>query len=203
LANGGWSFACDPDASPITAPAIWRPELCPATLPLDAAPSDFDGVPPLDFAGAGPILADGSASDGRHLIIDDPDGDHRLWLRTAPGAPMAMAMVLPLNDDFELRLGAAARLFRRLRGMSGGPMPPRLAVTAFQRLRLALLLNVFDRLGGGATKREIAQQLIYPGLDPGSAAEWKASAERRRTHRLCDEAKAMVAAGYRRLLGGR
>lgn len=158
-------------------------------------------MPPLDLAGAGPILADRSAAEGRHLVIGDPDGDHRVWLRTAPGAPMAM--VLPLDDDFEVRLATAVRLFRRLRGLRGGPMPPKLAVTAFQRLRLTLLLNVFDRLGGGASKREIASDLIYPGLDTGSAAEWKGSAERRRTQRLCDEAKAMVAAGYRRLLGGR
>ncbi len=158
-------------------------------------------MPPLDLTGAGAILADRPATDGRHLVIDDPDGDHRLWLRATPSA--AAAIVLPLDDDFELRLGAAARLFRRLRGGSSGPPPPRLVVTRFQRLRLSLLLTVFDQLDRGATKREIARQLIYPGLDPGSAAEWKASAERRRTQRLCDEARAMVAAGYRRLLGGR
>jgi hypothetical protein len=134
-------------------------------------------------------------------VIQDPDGGHRVWLRTAPDTPLAV--IIPLDDDFELRLGAAARLVRRLRGVAGGPLPPRLAVTPFQRLRLTLLLNIFDRIGGGASKREIARDLVYPGLDPGSAAEWKASAERRRTQRLCDEAKAMVAAGYRRLLGGR
>lgn len=183
------------------APAIWRPELNPAALPLDAVPPDYGDVPSLDVTGAGPILADGPTANGRHLIIDDPDGDHRLWLRVASNAPLAM--VLPLDDEFELRLGAAARLFRRLRGLGSGPPPPRLAVTAFQRLRLSLLLNVFDRLGDGASKREIARDLVYPGLEPGSAAEWKGSAERRRTQRLCDEAKAMVAAGYRRLLGGR
>ncbi len=158
-------------------------------------------MPPLNLTGAGPILVERAATDGRHLVIADPDGDHRLWLRTPPGAPTAV--ILPLDEDFELRLGAAARLFRRLRGLNSGPPPARLGVTAFQRSRLGLLLNAFDRLGSGATKREIAQDLIYPGLDPGSAAEWKASAERRRTQRLCDEAKAMVAAGYRRLLGGR
>ena len=158
-------------------------------------------MPPLNLTSAGPILVERAATDGRHLVIADPDGDHRLWLRTPLGAPTAV--LLPLDEDFELRLGAAARLFRRLRGLNSGPPPARLSVTAFQRSRLALLLNVFDRLGGGASKREIASDLIYPGLDPGSAAEWKASAERRRTQRLCDEARAMVAAGYRRLLGGR
>lgn len=198
---GGWSFAFDPDASPITAPAVWRPELHPATLAIDVAPSNYDDLRPLDLTDAGPVVADLSAANGRHLVINDTEGDHRLWLRAAPGAKVAI--VLPLDDDLELRVGAAVRLFRRLRGFNGGPLPPRLALTAFQRLRLVLLLNVFDRLGGGASKREIACDVIYPGLDPGSASEWKASAERRRTQRLCDEAKAMVAAGYRRLLGGR
>ncbi len=200
-ANGGWSFAFDPDASPITAPAVWRPELYAATLPLDAAPSNYDVVPPVDVSGAGPFRADHADEDDRHVIVDDPDGAHRLWLRAPNGAPLAI--ILPLDAEFELRHGAALRFYRRLRGAASGPPPPRLAVTMCQRLRLSLLLNIFDRLGEGLSKREIARDLIYPGLDTGSAAEWKSSAARRRTQRLCDEAKAMVAAGYRRLLGGR
>jgi hypothetical protein len=111
--------------------------------------------------------------------------------------------VLPLDEAFELRLGVALRLLRRLRDGTSGPWPPRLAVTRFQRLRLTLLLNIFDRLAAGHSKREIARELIYPGLDPGPSAAWKASSERRRTLRLCDEAKAMVAAGYRHLLRGK
>ena len=135
------------------------------------------------------------------LIVGDAQGDHQLWIRAASDVPAAVA--LPLDDDFDLRLGAAQRLFRRMRGEPAGPLPSRLRVTPFQRLRLALLLNVFDHLLMGATKREIARDVVYPALESSTAAEWKASAERRRTQRLCDEAKAMVAAGYRRLLRGR
>lgn len=114
-----------------------------------------------------------------------------------------MAIILPIDRQFDLRHRAAARFFRRVCGLSAGPPPPGLAVTPFQRSRLALLLNILDRLASGGSKREIARDVIYPGFDPASAAEWKASAERRRTQRLCDEAKAMVATGYRRLVGGR
>jgi len=114
-----------------------------------------------------------------------------------------MAVVLPLDEAFDLRLGAALRLFRSLRGEAPGPLPSRLRVTPFQRSRIVLLLAVFDHLLAGSTKRQIARDVIYPGHIAASAAEWKASAERRRTQRLCDEAKAMVAAGYRRLLGGK
>ena len=140
-------------------------------------------------------------ADERFLIVGDAEGDHQLWLRASPGAPAAV--ILPLDDDFDLRLGAAQRLFRRMRSEPAGPLPARLRVTPFQRLRLALLLNVFDRLLSGATKREIARDVVYPALETSTAAAWKASAERRRTQRLCDEAKAMVAAGYCRLLRGR
>jgi hypothetical protein len=143
----------------------------------------------------------GESDDGCHMMIADIDGDHRLWLRGAFGS--SIAAVLPIDDDFEQRLAAAARLFRRLRGEPSGPAPPRLRVTPFQRFRLTLLLRIFDREAVGSSKREIASDLVYPGLEPGSSAEWKGSAERRRTQRLCDEAKAMVAEGYRRLLGGR
>ncbi|MEA3388469.1 MAG: DUF2285 domain-containing protein [Pseudomonadota bacterium] len=135
------------------------------------------------------------------MILADSDGDLRLWLRAEPDRPLAV--VLPFDDDFDLRLGVARRLLRRLRDGASGPWPPRLAVTRFQRLRLTLLLNIFDRLKADNSKREIARELIYPGLDPGPSAAWKASSERRRTQRLCDEARAMVAAGYRHLLRGK
>ena len=146
------------------------------------------------------VRADRDIGEGRHLILSDIDGDHRLWLCGRAEAPQAI--ILPLDGDFELRLAAAARYVRRLRGERSGPPAPRLGVTAFQRARLILLIAISDLLSDGRTKREIARGLVYPGLEIGSAAEWKSSAERRRTQRLCDEAKAMVAAGYRWLLRG-
>jgi hypothetical protein len=164
-------------------------------------PQAYDDLPSFDIEASGLIRRSGDADDGRHLIIAAPEGDHRLWVRTRPG--MAMAVVLPIDDAFDLRLGAALRLFRSLRGDPPGALPARLHVTPFQRARLALLLAIFDRLLAGGTKREIARDIIYPRYDAASAAEWKGSAERRRTQRLCDEAKAMVAAGYRRLLVGK
>ena len=167
---------------------------------MDAAPPDYAGEPlDADALGAARMVRDGP--DGRHLILADPEGDQRLWLRVDNAH--AAAVVLPLDESFELRLGAALRLLQRMRGEAAAPQPPYLAPTRFQRLRLALLINIFDRLAAGWSKREIARALIYPGLDPGPAAAWKASSERRRTLRLCDEARAMVAAGYRRLLRGK
>lgn len=164
-------------------------------------PQAYDDLHPVAIEASGVIRRSGDADNGCHLIIAAPEGDHRLWVRTHPGN--AMAVVLPIDDVFDLRLGAALRLFRSLRGETPGPLPPRLHVTPFQRARLTLLLAIFDRLLAGGSKREIARDIIYPRHEAASAAEWKGSAERRRTQRLCDEAKAMVAAGYRRLLAGK
>lgn len=147
------------------------------------------------------MQADREGEGGRHLILSDEAGRHRLWVRGDANRPLAV--VVPIDEHGELRLAVALRLLRRIRGHAGAEPPPRLAVTRFQRLRLVLLLNIIDRLAAGDSKREIARALIYPGMERVSAAEWKASTERRRTLRLCDEAKAMVAAGYRLLLRGK
>jgi hypothetical protein len=167
---------------------------------VDAAPPDYAGAP-LDADALGAVRVARDGPDGRHLVLADPEGDQRLWLRAKDSH--APAVVLPLDESFELRLGAALRLLRRMRGEAAAPQLPHLAPTRFQRLRLTLLVNIFDRLAAGHSKREIARALIYPGLDHGPAAAWKASSERRRTLRLCDEAKAMVDAGYRLLLRGK
>jgi hypothetical protein len=200
-ALGGWYFACDPDLPAAVEPAIWRPELAPETLILEAAPPDYATAAPLDPAAIGVVQADRAGSDGRHLIVGDAIGRHRLWVRDDGDQPLAV--VVPIDEHGELRLAVALRLLRRIRGHASAAPPPRLAVTRFQRLRLVLLLNIIDRLAAGDSKREIARTLIYPGMERISAAEWKASTERRRTQRLCDEAKAMVAAGYRLLLRGK
>lgn len=168
---------------------------------MDAAPSAYANGAPLDAGVLGVVRATRAGPDGRHLILADADGDQRLWLRAEDA--LTPAVVLPLDEAFEIRMGAALRLLHRIRGEPAGPPPPHLAVTRFQRMRLTLLVNIHDRLTAGASKREIARALIYLGLDPGPAAAWKTSSERRRTLRLCDEARAMVAQGYRLLLRGK
>ena len=79
--------------------------------------------------------------------------------------------------------------------------------TAFQALRLHLLLDIIDALLAPGQARpsthEVARRLVYPRLAIGRGAEWKASSERRRTQRLIDEALALMSGGYRALLQGR
>lgn len=48
----------------------------------------------------------------------------------------------------------------------------------------------------------MAFSFIYRNSAPMGRAEWKSSSQRRRTHRMIDEAKHMMARGYRDLLLG-
>lgn len=178
---------------------MWRPELTPDAVILDEAK---DGVgEPLDPGTLGSILADGCAGDGRHMVINDRGGVHRLWIRV-PAPMRPLAIVIPLASDIALRLAGAERFARRWRGLSTGPPPPALRLTLFQRRRLTLLLNVLDGHLAGAGRREIAAAVVYPRMTPLHGAAWKGSAERRRTQRLVTEAVALMSGGYRNLLQG-
>ncbi len=151
------------------------------------------------------VLVDRQLSDGRHLVLADTDGPHRLWVRAAtPGRPVAY--VIARDASFELRLAAVRRLDRRLAGAPPAKRPTGFAPTAFQRRRLSLLLDIIDlakdRDDPDVTTYEIARRLVYPRLTIGRGSEWKSSSERRRTQRLIEEAFALRDGGYRALLRG-
>ena len=202
LSAGGYPFPCDPDLAPGEVPAIWAPSLATTTVVLDAAPDGFEDARPLDIDALEPILADRLLADGRHLVLADDQGRHRLWLRdTTPGR--RLAITIPDDDHYELRSAAASRLRRRLRGLPAGRPPLGCRPTPFQRRRLILLLNLAEAALAGAGPRDMAIHLTYPRMPPLSAAAWKDSPERQRTRRLAKEATALVQGGYRALLAGR
>lgn len=139
--------------------------------------------------------------DGRHIVVADIGGDHRVWLRdTTKGR--RLAFVIAPDSRFPLRLAMAQRFERRMRGLPGGPLPSASRPTTLQRGKLTLLINLLDAQRARASRREMAAALIYPGISPLSGAEWKGSNERRRTLRLIEEARRLMAGAYRTLLGG-
>ncbi len=155
----------------------------------------------IDVPALGEIVADHDAPDGRHMVIAGPDGPHRLWLREIkPQTPLAI--IIPADRNFAQRIAAVMRFERRLRGTVSGQPPPGYRPTAFQRNRLFLLLNLLDAEQAGASRRTMASTLLYRNSAPMGRAEWKGSSQRRRTHRMIDEAKHMMARGYRELLLG-
>ena len=136
------------------------------------------------------------------MVIANPDGFHRLWMRDLqPNA--SLVVIIPADRNFAQRIAAATRFERGLRGAVCGQPPPDYRPTAFQRSRLILLINLLDAERAGASRREMASGLLYRNGASMGRAEWKGSSQRRRTHRMIDEAKHMMAGGYRDLLLGR
>ena len=126
---------------------------------------------------------------------------HRIWLRD-DAAVGSLAALIPCDAMTDTRLQAASDLERWLRGIASPSKAAR--PTPYQSQRLDLLLSILDlRSERDTTNHEVARRLIYPRLDVGRGAAWKASPERRRTQRLIREAEALVAGGYRTLLAGR
>jgi len=133
--------------------------------------------------------------------VDGPDGRHYLSL-TGTSPPQGLAVLLPLDSDFDVRLEAAARFHRRLRGRSIGPPSPALALTAQRRSRLIQLLHALDYRLAGVRPRAIAAALLDAEAATLPAVEWKSSALRRKTNRLIGDAVALMRGGYRDLLRG-
>jgi hypothetical protein len=199
-AAGGYPFADAP--SDLAGTVLWRPELVPITLALDAAPDGFAEARPIDPASFARLLADRLGDDGRHVVIADGSGEHRLWLRdTTPGR--RMAVLIPLDRDFQTRMASLLRFHRRLFGRAPGPPPRGWTLTPYRRRRLELMLRALDLRLAGANYREIAAALGEADAADMSAAEWKGSRERAYVIRLVTSANRMMNGGYRKLLRGR
>ncbi|OYY77749.1 MAG: hypothetical protein B7Y43_08985 [Sphingomonas sp. 28-62-20] len=176
--------------------------MSPTTIILDAAPPDFAEPGEIDVGALGTIVADHEAADGRHMVITAAAGTYRLWLRD-PRPGVSLAVTIPVDRVFGLRIAAITRFEQGLRGLACGRPPRDYLPTAFQRGRLFLLLNLLDAERAGASRREMASALLYRNGASMGRAEWKGSSQRRRTHRMIDEAKHMMTGGYRDLLLGR
>ncbi|WP_156952313.1 DNA -binding domain-containing protein [Bradyrhizobium sp. WSM1743] len=97
---------------------------------------DFDSLPGSELR---------RAPDGWHAIVPLGGTKHRLWLSKLPVSGYAVVVDLPLDADFELRLGAARRFWLALERRALG-MPP-LALPALKQRRLILALRALKRDG--------------------------------------------------------
>jgi hypothetical protein len=106
------------------------------------------------------------------------------------------AVLLPLDQLFEIRATAAIRLWRGLIGRNPAPNPA--ALSKARRDRLILALRALDGRLDDASYREIAGALF----DAGEVSErgWKGHDLRDRTIRLVHFGLDMMRGGYRRLL---
>jgi T6SS, Transcription factor, DNA binding domain len=73
--------------------------------------------------------------------------EHRLWLGEPPLTTSTWFAELPLDDDFEMRVHAARRIWRVLNGKPPGPH----TLSSERRQGLALALRARDAGMGGNT----------------------------------------------------
>ena len=196
-ADGGCLFAYAP--AELAGALSWRAELIPITVLLETAPDGFGDASPVDLRRFGAVLADRVGPDGRHVVIADDQGEHRLWLRNGADGGGAAAVV-PLDKDFETRMASLMRFHRRLFGRGAGPQPRGWALTAYRRARLEQMLRALDMHLAGASYRQIAAALGEREGASLSATEWKDSRSRAWVVRLVAGGRRMMNGGYRKLL---
>jgi hypothetical protein len=195
---GGLPFAVDPKLSADQATVFWRANALPTVVPLAPSPTSFTGARAIDFAELGEVK-ERAGPDGRHVIIRTDSGELRVWvLDDQLEQPLALA--LPLDDDLPSRVPAALRLWARIVHPRGNPGTSPLALTRQRHDRLMLMLRALDGHLADASYREIAQVLF--GARRLEHEPWKTSSLRDITIRLVRGGRALMQAGYRKLLRG-
>jgi hypothetical protein len=178
---------------------MWRPELLPPTVVLVPAPDSYPESRELAAVDFGLTRASAIGADGAQIVVEDPSGDHHLWLRDVR-AGQKLAALLPLDDDFRVRVLSLIRFQRHLTGRSSGPPPKTWQVTRRHCQRLTLMVRALDGHLADASYREIADALY--GAEAVTRYAWKTSSIRGQTIRLVKDAMGMMRGGYRKLLRG-
>ena len=160
-------------------------------IALTGLPADLAG-PSLQLS---PIpLGASLAADGPEHLVAHRGTVFRVHADEVGIEPSAV--LLPLDQFFEIRATAAIRIWRSLMDRSPGPNPA--ALQTARRDRLILALRALDGRLDDATYREIAGVLFG---DAGvSDRGWKSHDLRDRTIRLVRFGLGMMRSGYRRLL---
>ncbi|WP_246667816.1 DUF2285 domain-containing protein [Bradyrhizobium macuxiense] len=135
------------------------------------------------------------ASDGWHAIVPLGGAKHRLWLKELPSSGSLVAVDLPLDRNFDIRLRAAHRFWRALERRPLGPSP--LALSIPTRRRLILAMRAVDGRLEGNSYRKIAQGLF--GMHRVPNRGWKTHDLRSRTIRLVRMGLRLMRGGYRAL----
>lgn len=189
--TGGCDFPVDPELDAPDAPVFWNPEDAPAVaqyiapLPTDLQSSSVARLvqPPQTRSEAGLTWA--RLDDGTVLVgaVDDLD------LRP-------LGILLPLDDDWPIRLGAANGLRRALIDRTADP-----PLSRQRRDRLKRALRCVDARRAGASYREVAA--AYFGARRVSAEPWKTSSLKAQIVRLAAYGQSMIDRGYRDLIRGK
>jgi hypothetical protein len=171
----------------------------PSTVVLVEAPDRFSEAHELTEDDLAPARASIRDSDGVQLVVIDPSGDHHVWLPSVREG-QKLAALLPLDDDFQLRVRSLIRFQQRLARRASGPPPRAWLLTRRHRRRLILMIRALDGHLADASYRKIAHTLY--GAEAVARYAWKTSSIRGQTIRLVQDALRMMRGGYRKLLRG-
>lgn len=188
-----------PDATALDARPIWRAEVDPFVLGVEAGPPDGDDH--FDLERLAPISTLLTAADGReHLLISD--GMRAIRIDVLGGSiargPVRLSYRLSGLSSAERPLLTLRRLLALWR--SGGfcrSLHPREA----RAKRWVLVLRAGDALAAGARQREIAAELL--SAEAGEP-RWRSNLPslRSRVQRLVRSVRVMEAGGFWVLLSG-
>ena len=203
--DGACAVPADPDKRAIDAPPVWLPSFLPTVVPVAPAPATVSAsaLPykpdELEASAACFITSD----EAQHIVLGGPQGGCpgeapvRAWITGPPAPSTGLAVLLPLDEAFPVRIRAAHRLWRVLNGRAPG-RPPDLD-TPQRKRRLALVLRSLDARQDGATYRSIAAALFGEDRTPNDAT-WRSHDLRSRTVRLVQDGLALMRGGYVKLL---
>jgi hypothetical protein len=170
---------------------LWTASALPSVVALTGLPADL-ADPAFQLP---PISLDlGLGADGPERLVERDGVVFRVHIDGAAARPPAV--LLPLDELFEIRATAAIRLWRGLTGRKPGPNLA--ALSPARRDRLILGLRALDGRLDDASYREIAGGLF--GADEVTLRAWKTHDLRDRTIRLVRFGFSMMRSGYRRLL---
>jgi hypothetical protein len=164
---------------------MWTVAALPTIVALASAPASLlnPDYPPLDLS---------RRDTPEYIGAPDPAP---VSAQMVGDARAANAVLLPLDDLFEVRLAAALRLWQRLKGRRPEAAVP---LSRQRSERLVLALRALDGRLAGATHRQIAAALFGAGRVTGSA--WISHDLRDSTARLVRLGLATMKGGYRQLL---
>ena len=187
---GGYDFERSLDPARRGA-VLWTPLTLPSVVTLTKLPGGLaDPGLGLDARSLQSILAVADEDQ----VVELRGARLRLHRQDQVGDPVAV--LLPLDQLFDIRAAAALRLWRALTGRAPGPDLG--VLTPERRNRLILALRALDGRLERATYPEIAAILFDTA--PISKRDWISHELRDQTGRIVRLGFSMMRGGYRRLL---
>ena len=187
---GGCDFASAADTT-YPSSVLWTANALPSVLALTELPAELsDGnMVPQTFPLGGSV-----ANDGNEHLVEINDQHFRVHFDGQ--VPKSLAVLLPFDRLFTVRVATAIRLWR---GTTGRKPDADLGLLSQSRIdRLILALRAIDGRADNATYREVA--LVLFGATRVTEREWKTHDLRDKAIRLVRFGNEMTRSGYRRLL---